>query len=99
MAIAANQPGHMPQKTILVVEDEEPIRILSEAILLQEGFRVITAENGLEALEKLQKLGGSVDLLITDLSLPGLSGDDLAARARALQPSMAVIFASGSFTQ
>jgi two-component system cell cycle sensor histidine kinase/response regulator CckA len=86
-----------PRRTILVVEDEDPIRILSEVVLIREGYSVITASDGVEALEKLRKHAQPIDLLISDLSLPRMSGDDLAGHLRDVHPSLPIIFASGSF--
>jgi CheY-like chemotaxis protein len=82
---------------ILVVEDEDPIRILTQTILEKAGYTVLTAADGKEAQHNLPQIAQEIDLLITDLLLPGLSGDDLASKARELNPEIKIIFASGSF--
>jgi two-component system cell cycle sensor histidine kinase/response regulator CckA len=68
---------------VLVVEDEESIRILVETVLTRAGFEVITAQNGIEAEQKLREMAGTIDLLLTDLVLPGMSGDICRFPARA----------------
>ena len=82
---------------ILVVEDEDPIRILTQTILEKAGYTVLTAADGKEAQHKLSQIAREIDLMITDLLMPGLSGDDLASKARELNPEIKIVFASGSF--
>ena len=67
--------------SVLVAEDREGSRLLIKRLLEQEGFNVTTAEDGLEALEQLQR--GQFNLLITDEHMPNLSGMDLCQRLRA----------------
>ena len=81
--------------TILVVEDEAPIRLLIWHILNGAGFRVHLATDGIEGLQKLSQIG-SIDLLITDLSMPGMTGLELAKHAQEILPQLKVIYATGS---
>lgn len=89
----ASAAGRQGGLTVLLVEDDSLIR-LSTADMLQElGHRVVEAGSAGEALEALD--GGRIDLLICDVSLPDLSGVELARRARLERPRLPVIFATG----
>jgi signal transduction histidine kinase len=83
------------QETILVVEDNEGVRLTVVELLQQSGYTVLTAEDGDRAMQALQ--GGLLpDLIFTDVVMPGrVKSTDLAAWARAQQPSVAVLFTSG----
>ena len=78
---------------ILIVDDEAPIRLTMDALLRRRGYTVTTAESAEEALDLVHQ--HSFDLLLLDLKMPGLSGLDVAARARELQPEAAVIILTG----
>jgi len=91
---AAGPPSPRPEQ-ILVVEDEDLIRNLAEQILIDRGYRVVTAASAAEALELVGRLGAELDLLVTDIVMPGLSGLDLAQRLRRRQPKLPVLFMSG----
>jgi nitrogen-specific signal transduction histidine kinase/CheY-like chemotaxis protein len=80
--------------TILVVEDEDAIRTLTHRILSREGYRVLEAPAPAAALELLEQ-AGTVDLLLTDVVMPGMSGKALSDRLRELQPGLRVLFMSG----
>jgi CheY-like chemotaxis protein len=83
-------------ETILVVEDEEPLRKIVESVLRRQGFKVLTAPSGLEALEVWAERGSEIDLLLTDMVMPnGITGGQLASRLRAEKPSLRVIYTSG----
>ena len=84
-----------PRETILLVEDEEFVRNVTQEVLEMEGFRVIGVANGAEAIERLSERSVKVDLLLTDVVLPGINGRDLAARLCEMQRGMKVIFMSG----
>ena len=81
--------------TILVVEDEAPIRLLIWHILDAAGFRVHVATDGVDGLRKISQIG-EIDLLITDLSMPGITGLELARHALEILPSLKIIYATGS---
>ena len=92
---AAVQGGH---ETILVVEDDELVRLLASAELQALGYRVVEAPDGVQAL-RLVEQGQPFDLLFTDVIMPGgLSGPDLADATRRLRPGLPVLFTSG-FTE
>jgi two-component system, cell cycle sensor histidine kinase and response regulator CckA len=81
---------------VLVVEDEDRVRSLTVAVLRKNGYRVLEAASGPAALDFFQSHGTEIDLLFTDVMMPGnLLGDELAARLRAIKPSLAVLFTSG----
>ena len=78
---------------MLVVEDEEVIRGLVEQVLRGDGYEVLLAADGDEALELAGR--NRVDVLLTDLTMPGIGGHDLADRLRAAAPELKVMFMSG----
>lgn len=81
--------------TILLVEDDESVRVLVRTMLLQHGYRVLCAEDGDEALEIAHRPDHHLDLLIADMVMPGLNGPQLAQRLRALRPNLPVLFMTG----
>ena len=83
---------------ILVAEDEELILAVFQAILKKAGFEVTSASNGIQAASLFDASPDSFDLLITDLSLPGLDGEALAAHVRKTRPAMRIIFSTGNIT-
>ncbi len=91
-ATAAVPGGH---ETILVAEDEEGVRRLTERVLTGLGYRVITGRSGLDAVAAAEAHDGLIDALLTDVVMPDLGGRALADRLRARQPSLRVLFMSG----
>jgi two-component system cell cycle sensor histidine kinase/response regulator CckA len=82
-------------ETVLLVEDEAAVRDLVETILSRFGYRVLPADSGPAALGIWQEFGGAIDVLLTDVIMPHMSGGDLAHRLRALNPRLRVLFMSG----
>jgi PAS domain S-box-containing protein len=83
-------------ETILVVEDEPSLRMLTRAVLEPHGYQVLEAANGVDALRVWEEHRGSVQLLLTDIMMPeGMSGLELAARLREHSPGLRVVFTSG----
>jgi PAS domain S-box-containing protein len=80
---------------VLLAEDEETIRRLVAEVLSRSGYKVFAASNGDEALRLLEEHGDEIDLLLTDVVMPGMSGPDLARAAVRLRPSLRVLFTSG----
>jgi len=81
--------------TVLLVEDEESLRTLTRSFLEQAGYDVLEACNGKEALELAQNHSGSIDLLLTDMVMPGLNGRAVAQRLTHLFPGIRVAYMSG----
>ncbi len=82
-------------ETILLVEDEENIRKVLEEGLIGKGYQVLTAQDGKEALDRFAIYGKSIDLLISDVVMPHLSGPELVQRLMTTWPMLKVIFMSG----
>ena len=82
-------------ETILLVEDSDSLRELGREILEEHGYKVIEASSGAAALEALARHTGSLDLILTDLVMSGMSGRELADQVTRLRPGTKVIFMSG----
>ncbi len=83
------------KETILLVEDEEIVRNLACEILETYGYSVLTAANGSEGLRIGREFEGPIDLVITDVIMPLMSGREMAERLREIRPHIGVIFMSG----
>ena len=84
-----------PSATLLVVEDEESVRALAHRVLETAGYRVIAAKDGDDALKVAASHEGAMDLLFTDVVMPGMSGRELAERLLVQRPGLPVLYASG----
>ncbi len=82
-------------ETILLAEDEDGVRILVKEIMEEYGYTVLSARNGVEALKICQERGDEIQLLITDVVMPGMNGRQLAEKALALNPKLKVLYTSG----
>ena len=82
-------------ESILIVEDSEQVLNLVKTTLLHHGYKVLTAINGQDALDILEHLTGKVDLLLTDIVMPGINGKELYILAREKDPALKVLFMSG----
>jgi CheY-like chemotaxis protein len=80
---------------ILVVEDELAVRVLVRRVLERMGYDVIEASSGQEALELVRRNRPRLDLLLTDVVMPGMSGRELADELAVLQPDLRVLYMSG----
>lgn len=83
------------RKTILIADDEPIVRIVLEEILLRLGYNVLTAADGKEAYSTFSSQVNEIDLVIFDLSMPGMSGDELFEAMRELRPSIKAVLSSG----
>ena len=96
---AAPQPDMVPPKreatTILLVEDDDIMRQMTRKLLEEHGYHVIEAQDGKSALERLSSLDGSIDLLLTDVVMRGISGPELVTRLKNTMPDLRVVFMSG----
>jgi CheY-like chemotaxis protein len=84
------------QRTVLLVEDEDDVRLIAAQIVQMLGFAVIEANDGLSAL-RIIRGPTKVDLLFTDITMPGLSGLELAYLAKQLRPDLKVLYTSAHF--
>ena len=82
-------------ETILVVEDDEAVRAYSVEILQELGYRALEAADGHAALRLIEGDGPAIDLLFTDVVMPGMSGKELSERMRALKPDIKILYTSG----
>jgi len=82
-------------ETILLVEDEDVVRGLTRKILMQAGYNVLDAKGGEEALRVCRVYAGPIDLLLTDVVMPEISGKEVADRLAELRPAIRVLFMSG----
>jgi two-component system cell cycle sensor histidine kinase/response regulator CckA len=83
------------QGTILLVEDEEGLRVLNARGLTSRGYDVIEAGNGVEAIEQFEEHGGKVDLVVSDVVMPEMDGPTLFKELRQRNPAVKIIFVSG----
>src|SRR5712692_6453900 len=82
-------------ETVLLAEDNEAVRVLAERVLRSEGYAVLVAAHGYEALQLAQAHAGPIHLLLTDVMMPGMSGPRLAEELERDRPETAVLFMSG----
>jgi PAS domain S-box-containing protein len=83
------------RSTLLVVEDEPSLRALVVSMLEEHGYDVLPAGTGLDAIALAERHRGPIDLLVTDVVMPGVSGPELALRLRGLRPELEVLYMSG----
>ena len=103
LPIARGAPGRASSATrlarhqgiILLVEDEEPVRRFARAALEEQGYRVLEAGHGWEALMRLSEFDGSVNLVIADVMMPEMGGSELARRLAVERPGLPILFLSG----
>jgi two-component system cell cycle sensor histidine kinase/response regulator CckA len=89
-------PAHGSRSsTILVCEDDEQLRALVEMMLREHGYRVLLAAHAEQALEIATDNAGAIDILVTDVHLPHMTGPELVERLHTIQPAFEVLFLSG----
>jgi signal transduction histidine kinase len=91
---AAAEPGG--DETVLVVEDEDVVRLIVRETLERHGYAVLEARGGTEAIAVAEGHEGTIDLLLTDVVMPGMTGLELAGRLRTVRPGLRVLYMSGS---
>jgi CheY-like chemotaxis protein len=92
IAVPLNSVG---TETILLVEDEPMVRELAKEVLEEYGYQVMTAANGRAGLQVCQDFPDKIDLIVTDVVMPQMSGRELAEKARSLRPNTQVLYMSG----
>jgi len=98
--LLAAPPSELPialrgTETILLVEDEEQVRVVASAILSRNGYQVLEASNPEDALLILKDSSLKIELLLTDVVMPRMSGRKLAEQVERLRPELKLLFASG----
>jgi two-component system cell cycle sensor histidine kinase/response regulator CckA len=80
--------------SVLVVDDEEPVRKFVERVLREAGYKTATAGDGADAIQVASSLE-SLDIVVTDVMMPEMTGNELARRLRQVQPSLKVLYLTG----
>lgn len=96
-AVSAAPPdmkGSAPQRVVLVVDDEQVLRDLVSRTLREEGYRTLEAAHGGEALELVESGPDTVDLVVTDVVMPGMDGRELGRRLAQSRPSLPILYMS-----
>jgi DNA-binding response OmpR family regulator len=88
-------PSPSERPTVLVVDDEEDLRDIMRRMLERRGFDTLVAGDSTQAIAACRAHEGEIDVLVTDLGLPGVSGGELSRTAAALRPEMGVVYVSG----
>ena len=83
------------KETILLVEDEHGVRRVTRMVLAKNGYNVLEAQDADEALVRYNQHNGAIDLLISDMVMPGMNGQQLAQRLKSIVPGLKVLFISG----
>ncbi len=92
--VSASAPRGLGE-TVVLAEDEDALRVLLGRVLAGSGYHVIAGRNGVEALEAVRASGGRVDLLLTDIVMPRMTGTELAQAIAGEQPAVKVLFMTG----
>jgi CheY-like chemotaxis protein len=100
-AAKASEPERTPAlargsgATILLVEDERPVRSAVRRLLERHGYKVLEAANGQDALTLIAARNGEINLVLSDMVMPGMGGMELASRVRSLAPKLPVLLMTG----
>ncbi len=92
-----SQPSR--QRTLLLVEDDELVRDAMTRLFVREGYLVLTASTGHDAIGLLRTPSSPIDVVLLDIGLPDVSGADLCARLRQFYPNMPVVVCTGAASQ
>ena len=102
MDLPGSRPSAAPRQpataaaSILVVDDDDDVREVTAALLARRGYSVLTAASGAEALRICARHAGPIDLLLTDVEMPQMTGPLLARAVRSVRPEARVLFMSGN---
>lgn len=83
------------QRTILLIDDEQSVRSIVKRILQRANYKVLEAESGEAALKLVESHTGTIDLVVTDLHMPGLNGPEVVKMLASVRPGLKVLFMSG----
>jgi len=96
LAVEEDVPGVITgDETVLLTEDEDSVRVVATAALERRGYRVLAAADGESALAISRAFPGRIDVLVTDVVMPGMNGRELAEQLEQMRPGMRVLFVSG----
>jgi two-component system cell cycle sensor histidine kinase/response regulator CckA len=96
---ASNHALSARSRRILVVDDDPAARVLANRVFSEAGFEVTTAQSGFECLEKFRKRPNWFDLIVLDLSMPFMDGEETFRRLRSINPNVTVLLSTGFLTQ
>jgi two-component system, cell cycle sensor histidine kinase and response regulator CckA len=94
-SLSAPEDSKGGSETVLIAEDEDAVRVLTRLALQREGYHVLEARHGQEALDMAEQYDGVIQLLLTDLVMPHLSGRQLAEHLQKVRPGIKVLYVSG----
>ncbi len=94
-AAVPEEPPSGGTETVLFVDDEESLRLLADEMLGRLGYRVLTAGNGLEALKTYEERRGEIAIVILDMIMPGMGGEETFHRLKEIDPSVRILISSG----
>ncbi len=89
------ESGRSGSGVVMVVDDEETVRTVARLALEKAGFRVLTASDGKDAIEVFRREGGRIDLILLDLTMPHLNGEETFRELRRMKPDVRVVLSSG----
>ena len=89
------EESYLGSGTVLVVDDEEVVRTVAKEMLERFGFKVLTAENGLEGIKQFEQHSRIITAVLLDMTMPDMSGEEVFRRLREHQPDARVILSSG----
>ena len=95
MTVSTGAAASVARSKVLIVDDEKQVRTITELMLTQFGFEVLSASDGPEALELLDSRSSEVGLVLMDLSMPKMSGEETFQRMRQSRSDVRVVFISG----
>jgi two-component system, cell cycle sensor histidine kinase and response regulator CckA len=93
--MSSHTPSIPHTTTVLIVEDDPAIREISAKILRRRGYTVLSAEGGEEARQICERHDGTIDVLLSDVVMPGMNGPTVAAMLTRMRPGLKVVFMSG----
>jgi two-component system cell cycle sensor histidine kinase/response regulator CckA len=93
--VILNQESPDPLATILLVEDEASVRGVTREVLEAEGYRVVEAEDAIDGIRVCEQFRGKIDLVLTDVVMPGMNGRDMARKLTERHPYLKIMFMSG----
>jgi CheY-like chemotaxis protein/sarcosine oxidase delta subunit len=98
-AKSSTSPTPLRKRALLVVDDEPMVLVLNKRVLTEAGFEVVTAQSGFECLDLFRKRPGHFDLILLDLTMPFMDGEETFGRLRSIRPDIVVLLSTGFIAQ